>query len=99
MKFGQALSVMEAALPEELSAPLSGDARKLQDAAPAMPAATVHVIWPWNSGRAGGPPSSLEFDDVPAASASIRQVHRAVWRDGREVAVRCSTRSRSSPAE
>ena len=30
----------------------------------------------------------VEFDDVPAAAASIGQVHKAVWRDGREVAVK-----------
>jgi len=29
-----------------------------------------------------------EFDEVPAAAASIGQVHRATWADGREVAVK-----------
>jgi len=29
-----------------------------------------------------------EFDDTPAAAASIGQVHRATWEDGREVAVK-----------
>jgi predicted unusual protein kinase regulating ubiquinone biosynthesis (AarF/ABC1/UbiB family) len=30
----------------------------------------------------------LEFNDTPAAAASIGQVHKAVWKDGREVAVK-----------
>ncbi len=29
-----------------------------------------------------------EFSDIPVAAASIGQVHRAVWRDGRQVAVK-----------
>src|SRR4029079_6038582 len=44
MKFGQAMSVFEAALPEELAAPYRATLTKLQDAAPPMPAATVHKV-------------------------------------------------------
>jgi predicted unusual protein kinase regulating ubiquinone biosynthesis (AarF/ABC1/UbiB family) len=44
MKFGQALSVFEAALPEELAAPYRAALTKLQDAAPPMPPPTVHKV-------------------------------------------------------
>ena len=37
MKFGQAMSVFEAALPEELAAPYRATLTKLQEAAPPLP--------------------------------------------------------------
>jgi predicted unusual protein kinase regulating ubiquinone biosynthesis (AarF/ABC1/UbiB family) len=87
MKFGQALSVFEAALPEELAAPYRAALTSLQEAAPALPAATVHGVLAEHLG-ADWRGRFRRFDDTPAAAASIGQVHKAVWSDGREVAVK-----------
>jgi predicted unusual protein kinase regulating ubiquinone biosynthesis (AarF/ABC1/UbiB family) len=87
MKLGQALSVFEAALPEDSAAPYREALTKLQEAAPPMPVATVHRVLDEQFGKRW-PERFKEFDDVPAAAASIGQVHRAVWSDGREVAVK-----------
>ena len=87
MKFGQALSIFEGALPEELAAPYREQLTKLQDAAPPMSAATVHQQMTKQFG-AGWKRDFQEFDDKPAASASIGQVHRGRWSDGTEVAVK-----------
>ena len=87
MKFGQALSIAEVALPEEMLGPYRAALTKLQDAAPPMPAATVHKQLTQALGddwRA----RFTEFDDTPTAAASIGQVHKALWHDGREVAVK-----------
>ncbi|WP_406394539.1 AarF/ABC1/UbiB kinase family protein [Streptomyces sp. NBC_00882] len=87
MKFGQALSVFESALPEEVAGPYRAALTKLQEAAPPMPTRTVHTVL---EERLGEDWRALfdEFDDKPSAAASIGQVHRAVWHDGREVAVK-----------
>ncbi|MFZ0157738.1 MAG: AarF/ABC1/UbiB kinase family protein [Kineosporiaceae bacterium] len=87
MKFGQALSVFEAAMPEELAGPYRATLTRLQDAAPPMPAATVHKVLATELGPRWRR-EFREFDDSPAAAASIGQVHRAIWKDGREVAVK-----------
>jgi predicted unusual protein kinase regulating ubiquinone biosynthesis (AarF/ABC1/UbiB family) len=87
MKFGQALSVFEAALPEELAGPYQATLVKLQDAAPPMPAATVHQVLAQDLGPRWRQ-RFQSFEDFPAAAASIGQVHRAVWKDGRDVAVK-----------
>jgi predicted unusual protein kinase regulating ubiquinone biosynthesis (AarF/ABC1/UbiB family) len=86
MKFGQALSVFEAALPEEAAAPYREALTKLQDAAPPMAPETVHRVLDEQFGRRW-PERVASFEQRPAAAASIGQVHRAVWADGRPVAV------------
>jgi predicted unusual protein kinase regulating ubiquinone biosynthesis (AarF/ABC1/UbiB family) len=87
MKFGQALSVFEAALPEDLAGPYRSALTKLQEAAPPMPPSTVHKVLTRGLG-ADWRSLFAEFSDSPAAAASIGQVHRARWQDGRDVAVK-----------
>jgi len=87
MKLGQALSVFEAALPEETAAPYREALTRLQEAAPPMPAAAVHKVLDEQFGRSWRA-RFISFEAIPAAAASIGQVHRAVWADGREVAVK-----------
>jgi predicted unusual protein kinase regulating ubiquinone biosynthesis (AarF/ABC1/UbiB family) len=87
MKVGQALSVFEAALPEEFAAPYRATLTKLQDAAPPLAASSIHKILSEELG-ADWRSRFAEFNDVPAAAASIGQVHKATWHDGRVVAVK-----------
>ena len=87
MKFGQALSIFEAAFPEELAGPYRATLTKLQDSAPPLPADVVHGVLADELGPDWRTEFS-EFDDVPVASASIGQVHRGVLTDGRAVAVK-----------
>nr|WP_279672258.1 AarF/ABC1/UbiB kinase family protein [Flexivirga meconopsidis] len=87
MKFGQSLSMFEAALPEDLAAPYRAMLTKLQDTAPPMPTKSLHATLRAELGTRWRS-KFTEFEEQPRAAASIGQVHHAVWRDGREVAVK-----------
>jgi predicted unusual protein kinase regulating ubiquinone biosynthesis (AarF/ABC1/UbiB family) len=87
MKFGQALSIFEAALPPEIAGPYRATLTKLQEAAPPLPARSVHQVLAKELGEEWRE-NFVEFNDIPAAAASIGQVHEAIWHDGRKVAVK-----------
>ncbi len=87
MKVGQALSVFEAGMPDKYAEPFREALTKLQSEAPPMPAAEVERVLDAQLGLRWRERFS-EFDGEAAAAASIGQVHRAVWSDGREVAVK-----------
>jgi predicted unusual protein kinase regulating ubiquinone biosynthesis (AarF/ABC1/UbiB family) len=85
-KLGQALSIFEAALPEEVARPYRSALTRLADATPAMPAAVTHRVLAADFSYAYGTDwrqRLVDFDDTPTAAASIGQVHRGRWRDDR----------------
>ena len=83
VKFGQVLSTRRDLLPADIAEELA----RLQDRVPPFPAAVARGLVE----RAFGRPIDAvfsSFEAEPVASASIAQVHFAVLRDGREVAVK-----------
>ena len=83
MKLGQMLSVDNAVLPEEVRKALS----VLQRQAPPMPFARVKALV---EAHLGAPLDQhfASFDEAVLGAASLGQVHGAVLRDGRQVAVK-----------
>ncbi|MEV6768497.1 AarF/ABC1/UbiB kinase family protein [Nocardia sp. NPDC051030] len=86
-KLGQLLSLYELALPPDLAQPYRAALTQLQDSVPTMLPGTVREAMAAAMGESWGW-YFKEFDDRRAAAASIGQVHCAVWRDGRQVAVK-----------
>ena len=83
VKFGQLLSTRPDVVPPDIVAELRG----LQDDVKPFPFDQVRRVLEDELGLTVEQ-AFLEFDELPIASASIGQVHRAVLPDGREVAVK-----------
>ncbi len=87
MKVGQAMSAMEAALPEHLAGPYREALVRLQESAPPMPDALVRQQLD-RSFPGGWRDLLRDLDARPVAAASVGQVHRATWHDGSPAAVK-----------
>jgi predicted unusual protein kinase regulating ubiquinone biosynthesis (AarF/ABC1/UbiB family) len=83
MKLGQMASYLDTGLPDHVRQALHG---LQQDAPPMSPELAGAVV----EQELGAAPDQvfLEWDPIPIAAASIGQVHRAIARDGRAVAVK-----------
>ena len=90
MKFGQALSILEAALPEEIAAPYREQLTRLQDSAPPMPTQTVRDILARDLGADWGE-QLVWLDGGPTAAAASARCTRAAGTTGATSRSRCST--------
>ena len=80
-KIGQALSVFEPAIPQNLIGPYRESLTKLQEQLPPLPFQSLKP-------SLKNFPDGVTIDPNPVASASLGQVHRATWLDGTQVAVK-----------
>jgi ubiquinone biosynthesis protein len=83
VKLGQVLSVR----PDMISAALMAELESLQDRVPPVGFEAIKTVLEQELGAELGVLFE-SIEEVPLASASIAQVHRAVLRDGRQVAVK-----------
>ncbi|HZZ50098.1 MAG TPA: AarF/ABC1/UbiB kinase family protein [Pseudonocardia sp.] len=87
MKLGQVLSVLEPAMPIEFAEPYRRALTKMQSSAPPLPSRVMYRVLDEQLGSRWRERFTA-FDDVPVAAASIGQVYRATYHDGRPVAVK-----------
>ena len=80
LKFGQALAVFSSALPPEQAAQLAALSRLYEDATPQPLNKIAKVL--------NQLPEGVEVDPEAIAAASLGQVHRGVWTDGRAIAIK-----------
>lgn len=87
LKAGQLVSTVEALLPQDPDETWRQALTALQEDNPGLPFGQVEPVLAEGLGR-GWHQRFRDFDQHPVAAASIGQVHRAVWSDGRPVAVK-----------
>lgn len=87
LKAGQLVSTVEALLPQDPEDTWRGAVVGLQEQAGALPFAEVEPVLAAELG-AGWRERFRTFEETAVAAASLGQVHRGTWVDGRDVAVK-----------
>jgi predicted unusual protein kinase regulating ubiquinone biosynthesis (AarF/ABC1/UbiB family) len=77
LKLGQAMSVFEAVMPEELAGPYRATLNAMQHAAPPLPLSVVERVLSEELGPEWR--RMLTINPKPAGAASIGQVHQGTW--------------------